>query len=1370
MRPAPLTTLVISLAFSFCASLACAQKGDGYEAISSAQGLSQGLINDMLQDKEGFIWIATKGGLNRYDGYSFRIFTTDPQDSSSISSNSVSNLLEDSKGRLWASTYDGGLNVYNKKTGRFLRIAQASGLSSNRIESAMAELPDGRLLVSPQGGHLNIISLPDNGIPAISSLTLPDGRAAGWISKDDKGLIWISCSDNSIFVFDPLTSGFAVLYDGHRFSDLIQKTGKFISAKFSHVLGSMAIPAVRTVFIDSTGQLRANLVRSGNGSAFIMENHFPLPVGASGCNFYDFSAVKAGNSMNDVYGRNLKTDVSDQNIKCLLLDRSGVLWVGTMGHGIYKYRIRSDRFHPALPNMSVQRITVWNNSKLYVQGWRGAKLLNAGGEEQPNPTAAVIDNPVVVNVLQAANGDYWVYGRKKLLRYTSNMKLVAAYDNPVDGTPTEQLQPLIEDSRRRIWLCGANGTLARIDPVTGNLSRFVIDIVQYTGTTALTQTNAFYEDGQGVFWLGTEHGFAKLAFAGEASAPDVTWYKNTPGNSRSLSYNYVSWFMDDPADPGYLWVCTKGGGLNRLRKSTGEFIHYGTRQGLPNDVVYGILADSAGNIWGSTNRGLFCLPAATGKNDAPPVFRVYSTSDGLQADEFNTNAFARLPNGDLAFGGVNGINIFNPQKVLSGSYTPDTYITAIQIGNKEITPGDESGVLRETIEQTTTITLSYLQDVLTLEFSSLDYTAPGQNKYRYKLAGIDKEWVESGARRTATYLHLPPGTYSFGVQGSNSRGVWSNKTAMLGITVLPPWWRTWWAYGTYVVLLLLSVRAYLRFKVKKATLESQLNYEQLEAKRAKELDTAKTQLYTNITHEFRTPLTVILGMAQQVMEKPGEQFESRMDMIARNGRHLLNLVNQLLDLSKLESNKMTLQLTQGDVVHFLRYIVEAFHSLAESQQKQLHFLADMDTLYMEFDPEKLRQIIANLLSNAIKFTPEKGNIYISVLENSTGDQNGFSTLVIKVKDTGIGIPEDKLPYVFDRFYRLDNSHTRKTEGTGIGLALTKELVKLMNGDITVKSPPAGSVQGSEFTVSVPLKKVAPVAGDVEADPARRVTAAALSRPVPAVFSPGDEPQSGEAPLVLLVEDNADVVAYTVSCLPEYRIVVGRDGREGLEIAVATTPDLIISDVMMPLMDGFELVARLRENENTSHIPVIMLTAKADMASKLEGLQQGADAYLEKPFNKEELLVRIKKLLEMRAHLQQYYRRKAGIHEELPKEQVATPGKIGDSSIEDAFVKRVREAVEQNLTEPDFTVEKLCRLVFMSHSQLHRKLEALTGCSPNKFIRMIRLQKAKELLRSPANSIASVALDCGYQDPGYFARVFRQEYGLAPQEWRAANMP
>ncbi len=451
----------------------------------------------------------------------------------------------------------------------------------------------------------------------------------------------------------------------------------------------------------------------------------------------------------------------------------------------------------------------------------------------------------------------------------------------------------------------------------------------------------------------------------------------------------------------------------------------------------------------------------------------------------------------------------------------------------------------------------------------------------------------------------------------------------------------------------------------------------------------------------------------------------------------------------------------------MRFIVDSFQSLAAGQQKQFHFLSDTDELTVTYDAEKLRQIITNLLSNALKFTAAKGNVYVSISQEEAPDAD-HAIMVLKVKDTGIGIPENQIQHIFDRFYQLDNSHTRKAEGTGIGLALTKELVKLMSGTIAVKSPPVGATKGTEFIITLPLTKVRN--GITENIPTTLANEKAVVVPLQTEateYVVNNTTKDISVPLLLLVEDNVDVVAYTATCLPDYKLSVGKDGQEGFDIAVEIIPDLIITDVMMPIIDGFEMCRKLRQDERTSHIPIIMLTAKADIQSKLEGLEQGADVYLEKPFNKEELLLRIRKLIEQRENLQQYYSKQMGIIAET--ETIPAPGQRDiEERKEHEFVKKVREIVEANFTNYEFSVEQLCSQVFMSHSQLHRKLEALTNCSPNKFIKLVRLQKAKTLLANPALPIGTIALDCGYIDPGYFARVFKQEYGLTPQEWRTVK--
>ena len=1366
------TRYKLTIRFLFCLFLILmgttisAQTSNVYESISIAQGLSQGMVFDILQDNEGFIWVATKNGLNRYDGYDFKVFTNDPYNTHSLSSNTILKLFEDSKGRIWSGAENAGLNIYNKKNGKFYRIAHRisdPGSLSGNTTRFMLEMPDGRILASADDAGLNIIELNNDFFekdapPIITRLSLPNEEQVYGMGKDKNGSIWIGGLDGMVYRFDPTKNNFIKLENGRLFNNgyITQEGNTLINGELLLSDGKDIYP-----LFDINKSPVGNIIFNPREHLWV-NHHREL-------SYYDVGKWEPGKMVR--WNEDLPKNMSKIICYPYIIDRSGMLWCGAIGYGLRKYNTASSKFKIELPGYSVRFIVPVSSDDIllgnFAYGWR--RLKSDSTEQFPFnkiPLVTELDNFII-----SKKGFYWIKSDNKgYFKYDPSSGKLTPYPQINFYAGEGDKQPMLEDSKGYIWIPGLGGEFFRINTNTDKIDSFSINTDASKPMLPKTICTALYEDKEGVFWVGTVEGFAKLVFRNiENTLPKVKWFYNSSSNRNSLNYNHVSCFMDDPGEPDkYLWICTKGGGLNRMNKTTGDFIHLTNKDGLPDDVVYCILPDNAGNIWGSTNRGLFCLIANAGKDTMHWLFRNFTKAYGLQDDEFNTGAYAKLPNGNLAFGGVNGLNIFDPKEILTRGFTPNVFITNIMVNNNPVIPGDKTGVLQNNIEETKTISLNYLQDIVTLEFSSLDFTAPNQNRYRYQLEGADKDWIESGSRRSATYLHLPSGNYTFKVQGSNSQGIWSNKIAELHITVLPPWWRSWWAYLCYVMILALAVRAYFKFSVNRAKLRSQLNFEQREAKRIKEIDSLKTQLYTNITHEFRTPLTVILGMANQVVNNPKEHLNNGMNMIIRNGESLLKLVNEMLDLSKLETGKMSLQLVQGDVINFLRYIVESFNSLAESQQKQLHFLSQVDSLIIAYDPEKMRQIIANLLSNALKFTPEKGNIYISINEQSSPYEKS-STLIIRVKDTGIGIPADQLQNIFDRFYQLDNSHTRKMEGTGIGLSLTKELVKLMEGEITVKSPPTGANKGSEFTVSLPVKKLTVDAIGLNYEDLIDVQENKISNDIELNYEIAQPAVNGKA-LILLVEDNADVVAYTASCLPDYRLAVGKDGREGFEIATEIIPDLIVTDIMMPFVDGFEMCRRLRKDERTSHIPIIMLTAKADIESRIEGLEQGADAYLQKPFHKEELLVRIKKLLELRKSLQQSYIKRAGLAVINSQTATTVAGEVipALNETEDEFVKKVRLVVEEHLFDINFSVEQLCKYVYMSHSQLHRKLDALTGYSPNKFIRIIRLTKAKDLLRSTSESIASIALDCGYNDPGYFARVFKQEYNVTPQEWRVNN--
>ncbi len=643
-----------------------------------------------------------------------------------------------------------------------------------------------------------------------------------------------------------------------------------------------------------------------------------------------------------------------------------------------------------------------------------------------------------------------------------------------------------------------------------------------------------------------------------------------------------------------------------------------------------------------------------------------------------------------------------------------------------------------------TIILAHDQNDLTLEYVGIHFDNPEKIQYQYKMDGVHEDWVE----RRARFNNLKPGDYTFWVKAANADGVWNEQPTSLKIKILAPWWWDWWSQILYIVAAIIGGYALYKFQLKR-------KLETAETKRLQELDTIKTKMYTNITHEFRTPLSIIQGMTEQL-----EGNEKAKNTIQRNSFNLLNLVNQMLDLSKLEAGNMPIKLVQSDVINYLSYLTESFHSLAATKQIKLHFLPKESVIYMDYDPDKLMKIMINLLSNAIKFTNIGGDVYVQVeqIPNTAWKQHNItkSNLAIQVRDTGVGIAATEIPHIFDRFYQVDDSTTRKGEGTGIGLAYTRELVKILKGKIEVSSE---LDKGAVFTVYLPMHRVAPmIFPDATKALIQKVNLQQDStEKLEDAFS-----RDSNLPLALIVEDNRDVKEYLVTCLgKKYQLAFAENGTEGIEKAIQLIPDLIISDVMMPEKDGFELCETFKNDRHTSHVPIILLTAKADVDSKVLGLQKGADAYLAKPFNQEELLVRMKQLILLRKHLQVRFGGEKGKKTVIDKERIIST----KFALEEQFIEQVNQIISDNLEKEAFDSTQLAKTVGMSASQLFRKLKAITGKSTAIYIRFIRLEKAKDLLHTTDKNVSEIAYQVGFKELAYFSRCFSEEYGISPSQIR-----
>jgi signal transduction histidine kinase/DNA-binding response OmpR family regulator len=840
------------------------------------------------------------------------------------------------------------------------------------------------------------------------------------------------------------------------------------------------------------------------------------------------------------------------------------------------------------------------------------------------------------------------------------------------------------------------------------------------------------KNGSGMWVLTGNHGL----FLVDKKEGVIREYQYDPENDNSLlsGQNYDA-RLDEKGD---LWIGSSMG-LSKLMVETNSFSHYTLENGLASPMVYSILPYEDKGLWLGTANGISYFDLAT------ETFLNFTTENGLGNTEYNTHAAYRSKEGRVYFGGLDGIDAFYPEDLLSPKVSENMPILLTGFST-----------FREKLEKRTSHDLDNLKKIILppdnkyfeLNFRLADYRSQAENLYRYKLEDYDQKWSPPSKQNFLRYENLPPGRYTLRVKASITPVAWNKHELKIDLIKQQFWYKTRLAYAVYLLLALGLVYRLYRFE-----LDQRLKKKERENLR--EMDALKTKLYANITHEFRTPLTVIQGMAGQIQGN-----EEARQMIQRNSKNLLHLVNQLLDMASLESQSMSLQLTKGDIIPYLKYLTQSFESYAETRQIKLAFSSELSELIMSYDAEKLQYIISNLLSNAIKFTPEGGEVILRVSESPANSKGGDSSLRIKVKDTGIGIAEKDLPHIFNRFFRVDSTHTQV--GTGIGMALTKELVELIGGRISVKSQQG---IGTEFMVLLPvisetlgsegLEKTAPVEPE-------KLSSQILDKWIPDPIHEESSDMPGisfpDLPLLLLIEDNLDVSTYITNCLENmYNIQTALDGQAGIEKALEVIPDIIISDVMMPKKDGFEVVKTLRDDIRTSHIPIILLTAKADRDSRITGLERGADAYLSKPFDKEELFISLRNLLSLKNRIQQYF---------SSAEQPAVSSEPALQK-EEAFLKSIREIVENRIDEDDFSVPDLCREIGISQSQLYRKVKALTNRSIAAYIRTIRLQKGKVLLETTTQTVSEIAYQVGFKDPLYFSKTFSQEFGFPPSQIRSS---
>lgn len=1357
------------------------------QKISVDKGLSQSVVTSIAQDSLGFMWFATQDGINRYDGYHFDNFYNQKANPYSLSNNFVNAILCDYSNEIWVATLD-GVCKYDYTTEHFTVFRHdannPSSLSNNEV-TCLAVSKTGNIWMGTNNGGINLFDKkkksfshyrfePDNP-RSISS----DNITVLYEDRNDK--LWVGhyngldCIDlksgkiNHIRIFnDPKT---AALYDHIRCFYQDTYGNNWIGTDNGLVFQNVKNNTFKIYSYNpqSPCSVNGNLI---NCVTCDSENNLWVGTEENGLNFIKLSSFYASESnvcFNQIRMRENEYGLSIRSVLSIYVDGDKNIWVGTYSGGINFISSFSEKFqkyqHSPYDKNTISYPKIWGlcedkNGNIWI-GTDGAGLdmlnqktgkLTHYEHNKSNP-ATISDNAILCALRDHTNTLWFGTYAGGLNRFNESSKTFTSYkanSGSPNGLPINDVRALYEDVFHTIWIGTNNGGLCRYNSDKNNFSVFNLT----NSSISIGNIRAITGDKNGNLYLGTYSRGLDIYNPRTGKTLNFSHQRNQPN---SISDNYV--YALALANDDNIWVGT-GNGLNLFHPSTKTFEVFDERNGLANNFIHAILIDKNGDLWVSTNKGISKFIVSEKK------FQNFNAYDGLQSGEFNDGSALYSANGQMWFGGINGLNVFVPGNVSKSSFQPKVVIRGLQLYNTPVkarTPENPESPLPASISTARQVVLNYRQSVFTIDFVALNYSFPEKTQYAFRLKGLDHEWNEAGIRRSASYRDLPAGSYVFEVRASNQDGFWSDKTASIEIIVKPPIWKTWWAYLIYSIILASIVYVIYNYYKERLALKNKLMLEQVSHLKDLELNQERFRFFTNISHEFRTPLTLILGPIEELLEKEDQQsaMGRKFVLIYKNARKLLELINMLLDFRKVESGNMELRASQGDLVKFSRDLVETFRDMASQKGIDLQFNTTSERIDAWFDREKFEIIFNNLLSNAFKFTLRGGSIKVDIQERAPKFLTVADEIIaITVTDNGIGIAQKHIDHIFDSYYSLE--HSEGIKGTGIGLALTKSLVEMHKGRIVVE---AAEKQGSSFIIEIPKgsshideESLATVSQEVdEAKPNKTIV----------IEGQKEEPireaddNLADRKIMLIVEDNEDVRSYIVSGFSDkYRVLQADTGVTGYGLACKHVPDIIISDVMMPEMDGIEFCHKIKSTIATCHIPVILLTARSSITHKKEGYEIGADSYVTKPFSVELLEIRVENLLKSRKQLKDYYTRtmlfqQAAVISESPDEK---------------FMKQLIELVEKYMGEPDFDVQKLTNELNMSRPVLYRKVKALTDLSIVEFVRTVRMNKAAQLLKTGQYRVSDVAFEVGFNDLKYFRQCFKDQFNITPSDLIRSQNP
>ena len=1255
--------------------------GEAFTHFTENEGLSNNLVWSILEDQGGNIWMGTRGGVSVFNGESFTQYT----ENEGLSNNTIFSILEDKSGNIWLGTDGGGVSMFNGES--FTHYTEKEGLSNNIVLS-MAEDQSGNIWMGTRGG---ISVFNGEGFTHYTENEGLSNNTVFSILEDKSGNIWLGTDGGGVSVFN-----------GKNF------THYTINEGLSNI--------VLSIVGDQSGNI---WVGTGGGGVSVF----------NGESFTHYSENEG---------------LSDNTIRSILETKSGDIWLGTGGGGMSVFNGEGFTHYTDKEGLShnvVLSVFEDQSGNIWVgTGGGGVSVFNGESFTHYTENEGLSHN-VVWSIVEDKSGNIWlgtgnegvsVFNGESFTHYTQN-----------EGLSNNRVRAILEDQSGNIWLGTDRG-----------VSVFNGESFTHYGEKEGLSNNIFWsilEDKNGNIWLGTEGGGVSV-FNGES----FTHYTEKEG----LSNNTVFSILEDKS--GNIWLGTEGGGVSVFNGKS--FTHYTEKEGISNNSVWSITEDKSVQpnevgVFIGTENGLSRISMKeekiSGDNKFEFSIQNFGKQDGLKGLRFTSSAIIDSKN-RAWWGSGNGLVMLDLNTLTFSDKIPQPRLSQLEINEQFIdyrnisdSPDSDQGQITFSGVQKfenypLSLQLPYDKNHLTFYFAAIDWAAPHKIRYSYRMNGLHTNWSQPTTDPVADYRNLPFGTHTFQIRATGESGVWSEPFEYT-FAILPPWWHTWWAYGLYGFFFLSAIYSLRRYELNRFNLKNDLKLERVETDSLRKLDQLKSHFFTNISHEFRTPLTLIIGQIETLLDSEEDRNRiKKLISVNSNAEQLLALINQLLDLSKLEAGKMEFAPERQNIVSFLKNHFFSFESLAETKNISLNFSSSQATILVNFEADKMEKVFFNLFMNAFKFTDAGGRIDLSVETPQT------DIIEIRVKDSGIGISRDRMPYIFDRFFQADPSNTRKYEGTGIGLALAHELLTLHSGTIVVESE---EDVGTEFIIRLPYQEEL-VSDSYDAVLNEHVNGENVS---PASVLPDYEILlSDHDELILIVEDNDDVRSFIREQLEnDYKILEAVNGREGIAVSQGTIPDLIITDLMMPEMDGYEFCQKIRSDEKTSHIPIIMLTAKAGLDPKIEGLEAGIDAWLTKPFHVKELQTRVKALIQQRKNLKQQF-------------STATyfkPSVIAKTPVDQNFLSKAIEVIDHHLREDSFLVEDFALSLNMSISQLNRKLNALVGQSAGNFVRSVRLQRSAELLNQTDKTIAEICYEVGFNDQAYFSRAFKKQYGKSPSAFR-----